>query len=439
MAKATRCCAACGYPSTNPEAFRHERVGAGRTQPVCLACAPPPPSLEKGMGRSLAMTLVLLAFGSAAWASDHPDGWNMLAALVLGLALGRPLTVLTHELGHAAVGRLVGARIDRIVLGATPVILSFRTGLTTWTIGLDVLFGGGGAVYRYFLDRTTPARWRVMAVTLGGGLANIIAGALVLAAAQEPAGRPPTHPLLDIVLTGMALSQLGTAAINLWPFSRKPNTEKTSLHDGVSLVRTLRHGVDAKAERLAAIALHTQALTRSGQVGEAAAYNHAAWLVDPDNGDLCAAWLHYLALASGHAAVVEAAEALKLTDPGDPRYGDGSFAYVAANIAWSALSIGTRETVAMAKALSAAGYAARPSAAAVAGTQGALMVEQGEAPKGAALLRESVRFIEDLKEKGGLLRWLERAEAAMGDIPMAVEYGRMAEWMERDRAPVRAG
>ncbi len=432
MAGVTRCCAACGYPSTNPEAFRNERVGAGRsTQPVCLACAPPPPSLQKGMGRSLAMTLVLLALGSAAWASDHPDGMNMLAALVLGLAVGRPLTVLTHELGHAAAGRLVGAKIERIVLGATPVILGFRTGLTTWTIGLDVLFGAGGAVYRYFPDRT-PARWRVMAVTFGGGLANIIAGALMLAAAQEPAGRPPHHLLLDIVLTGMALGQLGVAAVNLWPFSRKRNADKTSLHDGASLVRTLRHGVDAEAERLAAITLHTQALARSGQVGEAAAYNHAAWLADPDNGDLCAAWLHYLALASGHAAVVEAAKALKLTDPDDPRYGDVRFAYVAANIAWSALSIGTRETVAMAKSLSAAGYAARPSAAAVAGTQGALMVEQGEAPKGAALLRESVRFIEDMKEKGGLLRWLERAEAAMGDIPMAVEYGRMADWMERE-------
>src|SRR5690242_9114824 len=64
---------------------------------------------------------------------------TIVVVLLVALAFG--LLILIHELGHFAVARLCGMRVERFSIGFGPVLLRRRSGPTEWAVSA-IPFGG---------------------------------------------------------------------------------------------------------------------------------------------------------------------------------------------------------------------------------------------------------------------------------------------------------
>ncbi len=139
---------------------------------------------------------------------------SVLVILLVAAAFGA--LVLIHELGHYAVARLCGMRVERFSVGFGPVLLRWVRGTTEWAIsaipfggyvriagmgpGDEVAEGDAGAY------ANQPA-WRRFLVILAGPTMNYVLAVLLAAAMLATLGfgeRDPSATIGSVVAGGAA-------------------------------------------------------------------------------------------------------------------------------------------------------------------------------------------------------------------------------------------
>ena len=214
----TLSCRACLFRSTDPAFFHTEPVGLfGRRLRFCEGCSAligPNLTLMRATVGPLQTVGFFAMYILLVRTADNPWAYLQIAAFVAFVRLGRPATVLTHELGHALFGRLVGLEIPTIELGDGFGLRTVSLGASR--IELRGLFFMGGSTH--FVDLSpAPSRWRVAVGVAGGPLANGVATGLILAVATVLHIALLAHGIVAAALLGAGLSQ-GTAMLSsLWP------------------------------------------------------------------------------------------------------------------------------------------------------------------------------------------------------------------------------
>lgn len=415
----------CGYRSGYAAFFREAIGGA-----ACLGCTTaegPRWRWKPRLNWETLATAAILILGVAVSREDGratPTG--AFLGLMAGLWLGRPAAIAVHELGHAVAAWLTGARVTMIRVGLGEPLAHLDAGPTRFELGRDLF--GGGHVQRYF-DNPPRNRWRVIAISAAGGLANLlVAPALLLAGLNSMAGAATAVPaILGAALGGMAFSQAACAWEALWPRHWATEDGGQTGNDGRSIQAALETGVDVQAERLAVHYYRMEVLGRRRDYAGQARLAREAWAANPDDSFNACRWLDRLLRTEGPGGTVRAGQAAGLGKPEAPRLDDLCWAIAETNIAWAAL---LAADLPLAGALSAATMEAYPDNPGIAGTRGAVLTALGEAEAGAPLLRKGVRELTDGWERAGLCRWLGRAETALGNPGLGEEYGRLADWLE---------
>jgi len=105
-------------------------------------------------------------------------------SLILEFVISLSLLLFVHELGHFAIGRLMGIKADEFGFGYPPQILKLFTWKgTDFTINLDPTVEGG-----FYAAN----KWKRLAVLLSGPLMNIITGVLLFSLVVSNTGMPKT-------------------------------------------------------------------------------------------------------------------------------------------------------------------------------------------------------------------------------------------------------
>jgi regulator of sigma E protease len=143
---------------------------------------------------------------------------SIVVVLVVAAAFG--LLILIHELGHFAVARACGMRVERFSVGFGPVVLRRRYGDTEWAVSL-VPFGGyvriAGMGPAEEIDESDPATyanqpaWRRFLVILAGPAMNYALAILLAAAMLATLGfrEPDGSATLGEVVAGGAAQRAG--------------------------------------------------------------------------------------------------------------------------------------------------------------------------------------------------------------------------------------
>ena len=340
---------------------------------------------------------------------EAPWPYLQLAAVLAGVRLGRPLTVIVHELGHALFGRLAGLRIPTVELGGGLGLRVIRIG--GCQIRLHGLFFLGGST-QYADLSADRARLRTAFGVAGGPLFNAAAGALMLASAAVIHLATLAGGVVAAALLGAALSQLSAMASSLWPVVY----ESGSPSDGKRLLDALQPPPASTADPAMLRGCALMALRRF------AAAQHVfceAFAADPNDPVLFSQALHCVSRASGDAAAFqyfidhrERYEALAAeADAGS----EARLALLRANIAWIIIKAGGPWWTAEAEALARAALRASPDAPEMKGTLGAILVRQGKVEAGLILLRDAARRISDPIDKADFCCFLAIGERARGD------------------------
>lgn len=389
-----RCCEDCGF--TSPEATGFQRRGGWlrRTRALCGACtvraddrAARRASLQLALLWPVAGALCLLAHRLAA--APAPEslasrlGWAFLnlSLFLAGLVLALPV----HEAGHALVGRLVGWRVFGVTLGRGPLLFErllagIRLRVHGWPWGGFTLSAPRAGSRPRFL------RLRWMAGIAGGPLANLLLLALAWSI-REPAGR-----IFHGLAPGLALLAANgcVLALNLFPSRPVPPGVPSDGWQLLSVPFASRQRLDELGA--ASFLAEAQAAEASGRIGEAVRWAEQAVASYP-NAAQPRFSLGYLLVYACDLARAQAcfAEALR-----QPDLTPALLPSAQNNLAWSIAAGGLRERMDEADALSRAAYAQHGWHAAIAGTRGAVLVEQGRLEEGLELLERALARPEEL-------------------------------------------
>jgi hypothetical protein len=121
-------CWRCGYRSSNSAFFRRKKVGILRRQKrSCHGCAPYAATRREAASYDVSWVAVIGAL-ILMLGPKGPDATAIGYGLVAGgtISLAHIVTLVVHELGHAAVARLVGMTVSNITLGTGPLLASYR-------------------------------------------------------------------------------------------------------------------------------------------------------------------------------------------------------------------------------------------------------------------------------------------------------------------------
>lgn len=420
-------CPDCGY-RTDDEVFFH-----GERDRACLACPEPPwPSIRPAKRRYLVSVLGLalaVAMGIAEVRDGRPAMVAGIACLLIGYWLSEAPALVIHEGAHALISLLVGARVHVVRVGRGATAWFKDVGETRFELGEQLL--GGGHVIRYF-PAGAAARWRIVAISAAGAVANALTALLLLAVMAAQRDLHEGRWILGLMGIGAVFCQLRHVWWSAWPRLRRRGAAAGDYvdNDARFIVETLRGDpaeVQAK-ERLTAGHCEGDLPTRVGRYADAAAYFRRRWAAAPQDGAAACSWLDRVSKAQGHAAVVYEGVTAGLGKAGAARLDDPCWALAETNIAWSAVQTEDAGLLPLADSLSRQTFEAFPKVAAIAGTRGAVLTAMGDAEAGAPLLRIGARGSEDPGEKAVFCRWLERAETALGHEALAAAYGRYADW-----------
>jgi tetratricopeptide (TPR) repeat protein len=131
-------CSRCGLESEIKEAFLVRKEWAGLvTRTYCPAC------WEKLYAREQVFSMAgLVAAVITLDVLFFNRGLGIVSIDILFLALTNILLVAAHELSHAAVGRLLGVRVYRVIIGYGKKLFSRRTFGISWELH-EWIVGGG--------------------------------------------------------------------------------------------------------------------------------------------------------------------------------------------------------------------------------------------------------------------------------------------------------
>jgi len=194
--------------------------------------------------------LVLVAAGAAflwwlRWIREkdifipHTNSYLILVSVLL-----TAIIVTLHELGHAAVGLILGMKLRAFIVG--PFQWHIRDGKWEFQFQLSQILMGGGATGIVPAVVDFP-RWSYVCMLLGGILVNAGTGigALWVAFACEPASSAQVGGFLAL----FGAWSLMAAAMNLIPF-RAPN----NYSDGAQIYQLLANNVWADLHRAFGVA-----------------------------------------------------------------------------------------------------------------------------------------------------------------------------------------
>ena len=177
-----------------------------------------------------------------------------LVILLVVVAFG--LLVIVHELGHFAVARLSGMRVERFSVGFGPVLLRRRFGETEWAISA-IPFGGYVSIAGMGPTEAVEAEdegafahkpaWKRFAVILAGPAMNYLTAILLAAALVVSLGIPQHEqaPIIGELVAGGAAERAG-----LRPGDRVLSVDGKAVASWPELVAEVvsRPGVAARVE-----------------------------------------------------------------------------------------------------------------------------------------------------------------------------------------------
>ncbi|MEM1446582.1 MAG: M50 family metallopeptidase [Planctomycetota bacterium] len=393
-------CESCGVGSRRIDAIRPYRKSFSTRQVFrCDACQLR--HTRRWQGRSEIATWVI-ALSLATFGLFVPGEVGRIGALLLGVALGSIVGLVLHELAHALVARLVGARVWRIELGVgrrvwTGLIRGVRINVRPIpTLGLVVpqLLG--------FKWRTT----RYALILIAGPTINLALAVLALAAPVFLGFPDGSHR------EQFAFGVFGTNAVmlvgNLWPrnFSSGGVPFRT---DGGQLINLLRPSGRRAFLAMIPLVELTERLSRD-QFAEVFRLYEAA---PPEalaamETDVSAETLRMVALCG----IGRFAESADLAESVASREGlDESVRWTCENNAvYAGIMAGRTERLAEFVERSRAVFEASPSESALTGTHGMALLLSGELDQAEAMLDRARALDED--DEFASSQWAWRAVLA---------------------------
>jgi len=315
---------------------------------------------ERAMGRRWAH-LLIWAFiaGSYGLQNGRMDAG---AIFWLTLLAAGPMITIVHEAAHAAAAALAGFRVLSVRIGRGPEIVGFRLGHARWSLRRYLSLGGE----TNFIPGPDAPRGRRLAVYAAGAVANLVLGVAAFALAMTLDERLGGPLWLTALLMGLSVSNLVTAAENLWP-TRDPGGPDS---DGAQILDLFR---------------------------------------DRAPGDAVATMDDELAAPAG--------------PPPPPTLRESAWGLLDANLAWSTIKIGG--DLEFAEARSNAAMAVNPDTPEVQGTAGGLKVVRGDALDGERLLLAALRKIDSSVDRADFCAYVAKARRALGDETAAADAERL--------------
>ena len=223
----------CGIESALPGVFiRRRRSFRTTTRDFCPACWAK--RQHSSYGWRIANWVATLAGGVAlAWFAPQLGlGWLLINVACFDVF--NVLTIVPHELGHAIVGRMLGLRVFKIIVGSGRPW--FRTRLCGFDAEFKTLLLGGVAVAA---PRSVAGyRWKTFLFIMGGPAVNLAlaGGALLARPAGEVWGFARLHQAV-VPLQVFFYSNVVVLLANLWPQMIQTDLGKLA-SDGKQLFRT---------------------------------------------------------------------------------------------------------------------------------------------------------------------------------------------------------
>jgi Tfp pilus assembly protein PilF len=342
---------------------------------------------------------------------DDPMLWGSMNALLMLWIL--VLCIPLHELGHAWAARLIGWKIDRIVLGTGRELAKFRFLGFPWE--LHLMFTSGGATFaNYSPARPTFAKYA--SFIIAGPLADFLLA--VLSILLTPDGSPwrlapLTHGLEP--LRALFWGNVFLFVTALIPRVVFGVTGRTG-NDGLLLWQLFTHPQSVLIKlRLYNLHLRMAAEYNAGNLPEARALANEALLEDPDNKHLHS-FRKSLALEAGD---IEAAlsgslvfsKRLDLT-PEELGLSCNSLAYIYA-------FLDDTDSLAKADTLSQQALAALPDNIYALGTRGTVLIALGRYAEGEKIILSSKPEAKQPSAHAQNLCWLALAAGRQGRLDEA--------------------
>lgn len=266
----------------------------GLTRWFCLGCKPAPRA-RLGFSALIASGFLVL-LGWLAVALNGGVEFIGYGLLVWGGYLFlTPLTLVVHELGHAAVAALLGRRVYQISIGSGRPFKSFEIQKTSLIFGRDM---GSGFVVQ--IPFKTASRWGDAAILVAGATANVVAATVFTFMAAELSTWSGAGAAF---VGGSILSNFLTGLGSLIP--RNHNIDGI-LHpsDGRQLLQLLRRQRGTMDWQVHHDAMEGVKLIRKKRWVEAEAHYREAFLRHPDQPGFLGALMHVLAASKGIEAAM---------------------------------------------------------------------------------------------------------------------------------------
>jgi tetratricopeptide (TPR) repeat protein len=361
------------------------------------------------LNAGIALALGLVAFGPA---------W-FIGNVAVGVPVAKVLTTIWHELGHAAVGRLLGFDVFRIVVGIGPRLFEVPFLGFHWQVRKYPLGGVVHTATRHDRGRLS----RTIAMTAAGPLFNLLlaaAGVLVFARSsyfENPFAAPA--PLGCLVFTN-ALAGIW----NLVPF--KTATGMSS--DGRSIWLALTQGDEKRRQlRDSYYWLKLFDLREELDTDEAKATVRAAIESNPTSP------IFWLFLGAQHMAERRYRDARAAFQSAIERSQDATHtAMIQGNLAYALLAGGDAGDYSRGEELSARAYDVLPWLAGVAHTRGSYLTLAGRPAEAIAAIEQVLG--EELRDgaRKEFLYTLALAYQCSGDLEHAAKLRADAEQLVGD-------
>ncbi len=356
---------------------------------------------------TIAGSLVVLAVGATGLLAGDAD----MAPVLFAAGLLAPLQcaqVAPHELGHAVVARAVGLRVPRMNIGVGTVVKWFDVGATRVAVR-SVPSGGSVALLASSARGYRLRSWCAVA-----------AGPAVQVVIIVVAWRWPTNPstATDVLRTMLLLTAMLILVTNLFP---------REIHGLVGVSHTDGWHL-AKIPFFSKAEIETKvAVDRVFAVLDRASRTRTRPTVPQDDldgleraaatGDVTARllWCHALLYEDRYREAVDAAR------PMLAELSPASIAYVTVlnTMAWCLLMAGDVERGGAADTASAEAHHLQPSAPAVCGTRGSVLIELGDVDRGLALVLASMAGDDDETNRALNLAYVAIARHALGEVEQA--------------------
>jgi tetratricopeptide (TPR) repeat protein len=409
-------CARCGIESGIQGAFYASTTSTGITQKLCPVCWKKQQSRHDlewlWISGAIALLAVLSVFTEVEL-SDESFSWFLLNLFLVQMAM--LLSIVPHELGHAAAAKLLGMRLYQVLIGYGNVVFRRELGGVEFQIKSVPVAGAAVAAY-------PSGRWirtRQFLFAFAGPLTNLLLMAAAWAVLDLNRFSPSAKLEPAAAIMGANAILL---AVNLWPRTLITEHGLTGSDGSQMLGAFFLRAPELERLRMVYFIFEGNREREAGRFAEAAAWYQRGLDLFPQNPWL----LSCAALSRMDLGDFQASRELylKLRDAECP---DPGFRFlILNNIAYANVVIGDPALLDEADELSREAMANLGWIPAIKGTRGAVLVELGRHDEGVPLLRESLESANDRRGKALNACHLALAAKRMGNLAECRRYLELA-------------